>query len=411
MEAEETQVIPDGLDEMVPGPYLAAILSAVDVSALSGYDRVVVLRAHQRLVSHYTAQMYADMAAVSDSLSETEVDAEFVHEASAAEIRTALRLTRRAADFELGFAIDLRERLPQVWEALSAGDLDVRRARTIEAGTAHLEADTARLVVTELIDRAPGLTTGQLAARIRRSCIQADPEQAAKRYEDAVSERRTVSVANETGTANLLGLDLAPEKVAAVTNRINHLARSLKTRDEVRTMDQLRADVFLDLLLGADTNGKGGIVDIHVDLQTLAELSQSPGELGGYGPVIADIARQTTAKQKKGEWRYTITNGGQVVDSGTTRRRPTSSQRRQAQTNNPTCIFPGCRMPSTACDLDHTKPWSEGGPTTVDNLPPVCRHDHVTRHKAHWKHQALPNGDHIWTSPLGHTYTTSGKPP
>ena len=404
-------MIPDGLDEMVPGPYLAAILSAVDVSALSGYDRVVVLRAHQRLVSHYTAQMYADMAAVSDSLSETEVDAEFVHEASAAEIRTALRLTRRAADFELGFAIDLRERLPQVWEALSAGDLDVRRARTIEAGTAHLEADTARLVVTELIDRAPGLTTGQLAARIRRSCIQADPEQAAKRYEDAVSERRTVSVANETGTANLLGLDLAPEKVAAVTNRINRLARSLKTKTEVRTMDQLRADVFLDLLLGADTAGKGGIVDIHVDLQTLAELSQSPGELAGYGPVIADIARQTTAKQKKGEWRYTITHGGQVVDSGTTRRRPTTSQRRRAQTNNPTCIFPGCRMPSTSCDLYHTKPWSEGGPTTVDNLPPVCRHDHVTRHKAHWKHRALPNGDHQWTSPLGHTYTTSGKPP
>ena len=59
MEAESIQVIPDGLDEMVPGPYLAAILSATDVSCLSGYDRVVVLRAHQRLVSHYSAQLYA----------------------------------------------------------------------------------------------------------------------------------------------------------------------------------------------------------------------------------------------------------------------------------------------------------------------------------------------------------------
>ncbi len=134
MDAETIQVIPDGLDEMVPGPYLAAILSSIDVSSLSGFDRVVVLRAHQRLVSHYSAQMYADMAAVSDSLSETEVDAEFVHEASAAEIRTALRLTRRTADFELGFAIDLRERLPQVWETLSAGDLDVRRAEDYRSG-------------------------------------------------------------------------------------------------------------------------------------------------------------------------------------------------------------------------------------------------------------------------------------
>ena len=64
-------------------------------------------------------------------------------------------------------------------------------------------------------------------------------------------------------------------------------------------MDQLRADVYLDLLLGADTNGKGGVVDIHVDLETLAGLSETPGELAGYGPVIADIARQTTNKQTK----------------------------------------------------------------------------------------------------------------
>ena len=411
MEAEVVQVIPDGLDEMVPGPYLAAILSSIDVLCLSGYDRVVVLRAHQRLVSHYTAQLYADMAAVSDSLSDTEVDAEFVHEASAAEIRVALRLTRRTADFELGFALDLRERLPRVWEALSAGDLDVRRARTIDSGTCHLDADTARAVVAELIEEAPGLTTGQLAARIRRSCIQADPEEAANRYEEAVSERRTVAQANETGTANMLGLDMTPERVTAANNRINRLARTLKTKNEPRSIDQLRADIYLDLRIGDTTAGKGGVVDIHVDLETLAELSDTPCELAGYGPVIADIARQTTNKQAKGEWRYTVTDHGRMVDNGTTRIRPNTSQRRQAETNNPVCIFPGCRMPATACDLDHRTPWSQGGPTTVDNLPPVCRHDHVTRHKAHWKHKPLPNGDHIWTSPLGHTYTTSGRPP
>ena len=347
-------MIPDGLDEMVPGPYLAAILSATDVSCLSGFDRVVVLRAHQRLVSHYSAQVYADMAAVSDSLAETEVDAEFVHEASAAEIRVALRLTRRTADFELGFAIDLRERLPQVWETLSAGDLDVRRARTIEAGTAHLDADTARAAVSEIIDRAPQLTTGQLAARIRRLCIEVDPSEAETRYEDAFAQRRLVDQANETGTGNLLGLDLAPHRVAAARNRINHLARSLKTKTETRTMDQLRVDVYLDLLTGDTTNGKGGVVDIHVDLDTLARLSESPGELAGYGPVIADIARQTTRHQSNSEWRYTITNhNGQVIDSGTTRRRPTSSQRRQSQTNTPVCIFPGCQMASAMSHARH----------------------------------------------------------
>jgi len=68
-------------------------------------------------------------------------------------------------------------------------------------------------------------------------------------------------------------------------------------------------------------------------------------------------------------------------------------------------------MPATACDLDHRIPWTNGGPTTTDHLTPLCRHDHVTRHRTGWQYQPLPNGDHHWTSPLGHTYTTSGQPP
>jgi hypothetical protein len=35
----------------------------------------------------------------------------------------------------------------------------------------------------------------------------------------------------------------------------------------------------------------GGTVDITVDLRTLLGLTEEPGELGGWGPVIADIAR------------------------------------------------------------------------------------------------------------------------
>jgi len=50
--AEPDQWVPPGLDEIPPGPELAAVLSVIDVRRISGYDRVVVLRAHQRLVSH-----------------------------------------------------------------------------------------------------------------------------------------------------------------------------------------------------------------------------------------------------------------------------------------------------------------------------------------------------------------------
>jgi hypothetical protein len=105
------------------------------------------------------------MAAVSDSLHEIDDDPALATESAAAEIRVALRLTRRAADTELNLALDLGRRLPRVWELLAAGDIDLRRARTITHGTAHLSITQAREVIEEVIEDAPRLTTGELVPR------------------------------------------------------------------------------------------------------------------------------------------------------------------------------------------------------------------------------------------------------
>ena len=408
-------MIPAGLDRMEPGPILGVLLSAIDVSRLSGWQRVVVLRAHHKMASHYQAQVYEDMALVADSMTEIDDDPQVASEAAAAEVRAALRLTRRSADIELALALVLTRRLPKVWEALAAGCIDLRRARTIVEGTSHLSDRVAGEVVDQIIEPATRLTTGQLAALLRRVCIEADSQQAAVRYRQAVSDRRVVVEATVEGTANLVGLDLPPDRVAAIMARMSELARRLNTAGETRSIDQLRADVLLDLLEG---NGHQavpgrGMVDIHVDLDTLAGMSQAPGELAGFGPVIADIARQVADQQHHTQWRWTATDPdtGLPVHHGTTRRRPTPGQRRQVETRNPTCVFPGCRIPASQCDLDHRIPWSQGGPTSNDNLAPLCRHGHRIRHQTGWKHQPLPGGDHQWTSPLGHTYTTSGKPP
>jgi hypothetical protein len=409
---QSSDVVPVGLDAMAPGPVLAGWLSSIDVEAVSGHDRVVVLRAHQRMASHYSAHVSADIAAVGDAFREVDDDPFLVAEATSAEIRAALVLTRRAADIELGFAVELAERVPRVAEALRSGAIDVRRAKTIAHRTTHLSPDTARAVVDQIIDQAPGLTTGQIAARIRRLCIEVGPQEAEHRYQEAVAERRVVSEATDAGTASLLGLDLPPERVAAATRRIDRLARDLRGGGETRTMDQLRADVLLDLVTGVSRHGKtaaGGVVDIRVDLETLTRLADVPGELAGYGPVIADIARRAAETQLDAEWRYTVTDPdtGVPVAVGTTPRRPTASQRRLIEAAYETCVFPGCRVPAADCDLDHRTPWSQGGTTTAENLAPMCRHDHiVVKHRIGWTYQRLPNGDHQWTSPLGHTYTT-----
>jgi hypothetical protein len=411
-----TEAIPPGLDEMTPGPALGAILSVIDVRKISGHDRVVVLRAHRRMASHFEAQAFAAMESISDHLEQAEFpdDPHLAWEAAATEIRAALRLTRRAAETDLELAIDLARRLPRVLRSLAAGDIDPRRARVLSHGTSHLDDKAARHVIEQIITDAPRLTTGELTARLRRLCVEADPETAKERYDQATDRRRLVIEASPEGTANLMGLDLPPDQVTAIAARINQMARSLRRAGDPRTIDQLRADIYLDILAGNTQPSRGGTVDLHVDLDTLARLTETPGDLGGYGLVIADIARQVAEAQANGQWRYTIFDPttGLPIHDGTTRRRPTTTQRRRVEARDRVCYFPGCRMPSTQCDLDHRTPWTERQETSSAGLDAGCKHDHLTvRHALGWRHQLLPGGDHLWTSPLGHQYTKSGLPP
>jgi len=407
--------IPEGLEDFGPGRALGVVLSTIDVNSVSGAARVSVLRAHQKLASHYNAAVYEDMTSISDFMVELGDDLPSAEESAAFEIQTALRLTRRTAETELGLAQELKHRLPSVREALARGDIDVRRARTVSYGTSHLSDTDAQKVVDRVIDRAPQLTTGQLRALIRKLCFEVDPAESKSRYEKALEERKVVREATEAGTANLMILNAPPDLAAEASNLINRIALHLKTADETRTLDQLRTDVALDLLSGrayGPANGKGTI-DLHVDLTTLAELNDNPGELAGFGPVIADIARQVTEHQQQAEWRYTVTDTetGMVIDNGTTKRRANARQQRHVQARNRTCITPGCRMPAVNCDLDHTKPWAQTRHTKVTELAPLCRHHHYQRHKYGWTYTPIKGGDYLWTSRLGLKYTTSGRPP
>jgi hypothetical protein len=63
--SEVSQWLPEDLENLPPGPELATVLASVDRRALSDKDRVRLVQARNRLVSHMQAQLYADMYAVS----------------------------------------------------------------------------------------------------------------------------------------------------------------------------------------------------------------------------------------------------------------------------------------------------------------------------------------------------------
>ena len=45
----------------------------------------------------------------------------------------------------------------------------------------------------------------------------------------------------------------------------------------------------------------------------------------------------------------------------------------------PACSHPACDRPSVECELDHEVEWPLGA-TDTDNLQPLCRFHHKTKH-------------------------------
>jgi hypothetical protein len=360
-----------------------------------------------RLVSHAQARSFQATWNVVEAYREMGIkDGEELWDNVSSELRAALNLTRCSADRQVDLAHSLVVRLPMVLDALGTGRFDLRRAIVLVDQTSGLSEEDARRVCDRVMDRAERMTTGQLRGLVQRLCLELDPDSVLIRQRDEVEERRVWAELSDAGTAEINGCGLDPIRVAKAMDRIDGLARSRRTDGEGRTIDQLRADVFLDLLEGNGTvSSRRGVVDIRVELTTLLGLDRKCVELAGFGPLVDDVVSRLDVSDR---WQMTVTHSGQVIDSVLTRRRPADGIRRRVEARDQTCVFPGCRMPATACDLDHRQPYSEGGLTYPDQMVALCRHDHVVRHRAGWTHRPEPGGGHTWVSPLGNTYT---RPP
>src|SRR5207245_1414550 len=94
----------------------------------------------------------------------------------------------------------------------------------------------------------------------------------------------------------------------------------------------------------------------------LLGLSDGPGELSGHGVITAGQVREA-AIAAGAVWRRIVVDDltGAVLDVGRTRYRPTAAIADTVRAAHPRCVFPGCRRPASACDLDHRQEYDRTG--------------------------------------------------
>ncbi|MFJ4999224.1 DUF222 domain-containing protein [Microbacterium sp. NPDC088619] len=401
-----------------------------------------------------------------------------IHRSMIAEYSAAGRLTQGSVEYAFTDAGFLGSSHPRVREAFRRGTITGAHVREIvraagvvreAVNNGRADADVLPLYDTVAVIVAERETAARTRVHLRELAAVLSGSTTTERHARAKSER-TVTVRPAGDGLSVLTVVLPEHLATAILDRLTQLAHAVikarqdrepllepiddgehpiypediahddPSRDDyaifgeatfttdptgpaveqipadTRTIDQVRADLLIDLLLASDpsaANGSGldniqGRIHVTVAATTLAGCDDHSAQLDGHGPLHPDVARDLAGRN--GGWsRLFLDPTGLVVETDTYK--PTEPMRRFLRARDQHCRFPGCRMPVHRCQIDHTFDHAEGGRTEIRNLAHLCARHHSLKHPDvaddhRWTAQQLPDGT---ISPLGRTYTDAPR--
>jgi len=349
------------------------------------------------------------------------------------------------SDFSAGTLLTTSETLvndlPQTIEALDEGEISMKHADIIVKHARQIPKSSRKKFDAVLTPIAKKTTIARLGEKAKAVREQMHPETIKVRHKKAMEKRCVTFEANNDGMATLSAF-LPATEAKAIMNRVTDTARSLRCKEDKRTLGQLRADTFQDLLLNGvtstskyDKNMRARVM-VMIDHSTLMGENDNLAQLDGYGFIGADegrsIAENCTSlyrvvyepKTKEilnvGTKRYQSNSSGiaglanmtvdpivpNLVDAGNGNYRVPAEVAYAVWLRDQRCRWMGCGASANYCDLDHTIAWEEGGTTTVDNLSYFCRRHHRIKHTENWTVVQTEGGVLHFTSVSGREYTT-----
>ena len=181
---------------------------------------------------------------------------------------------------------------------------------------------------------------------------------------------------------------------------------SMNTRLMARTHRQRTFDALHHIFRAAAGSGVLGgevVVNVIVDQATLEE--HVAHALGGAAPTVRPTSRcESSSGHLLGPAdvvvaacvghvrRVVLDSAGVIIDLGRKQRLFTGVLRDAVLGTQRRCLWPGCRVPASQCQVDHLQPWSLDGRTTTANAGPVCSHHNRWKNKGYrtWRETEPP---------------------
>ncbi|MDQ3628172.1 MAG: DUF222 domain-containing protein, partial [Actinomycetota bacterium] len=287
----------------------------------------------------------------------------------------------------------------------------------------------ARLDV-ELEPDLPGLGAQAVQAVVRRVAIRLDPESALRRSGLARRARRVWTRPAPDTMAMVSGCVPVEQGVAAYA-ALDRAARALRNGGDQRSLDQLRADLFVERLTGlATADAISFEVGVTMSVGALLDADDEPADLAGHGPVPSALARDlitaAAGRRTGADGRrvrtflrrlFTDPVDDTVTSVDTRRRLFDGPMARHVRARDQVCRTPGCEAPIR--HLDHAVPHRRGGPTTATNSQGLCEACSYTKEAPGWTHGEIlvpgPDGrprhhSTLFTTPTGHCYQSRPRP-
>ena len=325
-------------------------------------------------------------------------------------------------------------------ERMLAGRATEYQARLVQTHVSHLDPARRQVVDATIAPRLEELSPRRVTNAVKAEAYRVDPEGSVRRAALAHRDRK-VGLQPKPDTMTLLTAYLPATQGVAVWAGLDREARSRRATGDERSLDQLRSDILVERLTGqataqavplevqlvvpagtafGDAAVRGALRDGPVDEGVGRAVSGGPADragpargvppaltndnepafLTGYGPLPAPLARRMIRDAARATLRRLFLDplSGTVVGRESRRRVFSQGDRKLLVARDRFCRTPWCDAPIR--EADHVEPWSQGGPTSLENGQGLCTRCNQVKNHPRWTTRPVTEAGSVVEPPV-----------